>query len=228
MTFMNFCLTFCPPEEIECTIALRQNLQVQVCLRSCGLWVTSSIFRIKLFISLRIHYSKFQVSSLLFFIDCSRFLNPFQSLFNGCVEKTSVISTRGRGKLSGLADTGGATTVVKGLMDKGMQGIVKSAGAMQQLIKTRYASLHLWWIWIACTTFVTIYICAFIMYRTTGNLASQAWHWRCLHRKTLIWRVLNLAINGHNCQIKMKALRVLMPSSVEALKLYHMKLTLAQ
>ncbi len=52
----------------------------------------------------------------------------------------SVISTRGRGKLSGLADTSGATTVVKGLMDKGMQGIVKSAGAMQQLIKTRYVS----------------------------------------------------------------------------------------
>ncbi|XP_064390924.1 NBAS subunit of NRZ tethering complex-like isoform X2 [Halichondria panicea] len=88
MTLMNFCLTFCPPEEIECTISLRQNLQVQ-------------------------------------------------SLFSGCVEKTSVISTRGRGKLSGLADTSGATTVVKGLMDKGMQSIVKSAGAMQQLIKTR-------------------------------------------------------------------------------------------
>ena len=51
--------------------------------------------------------------------------------------KHSTVRSSGRSKASSPADTAPAKTVVQGLMDKGVQGIVKSAGAMQQLIRTR-------------------------------------------------------------------------------------------
>ncbi len=68
----------------------------------------------------------------------------FQSLHVECMEKAAVSSSKeGRGKLSGRVDTSHtAGTVVKGLMDKGVQGIVKSAGAVQQLIRTRCVGEH--------------------------------------------------------------------------------------
>ncbi len=52
------------------------------------------------------------------------------------MEKAAVISSEGK-SLGRIDASQRAGTVVKGLMDKGVQGIVKSAGAVQQLIRTR-------------------------------------------------------------------------------------------